>query len=134
MNNKICIFSFIFTFCLSFFLIAQDNPKLDVKDLTDKQLETLDKDVSLDDFQKLELYDIYMESNKKIKSAIDKGTDATELRFMIENNDREIDSKLKEILLPEQFEKYIKIKRERAINGEKDKTTKKKKKKNDYHN
>lgn len=134
MNSKIYIFSFIFTFCLSFYLIAQDNPKLDVKDLTDKQLETLDKDVSLDDFQKLELYDIYMESNKKIKSAIDKDTDATELRFMIENNDREIDSKLKEILLPEQFEKYIKIKRERAINGEKDKTTKKKKKKNDYHN
>lgn len=111
--------------------MAQETAKINVDELTDKQLAALDKDVSLDDFQKLELRDIYRESNEKIKTAMEKGTGATELRFLIENNNRETEAKLKEVLLPKQFEKYMELKRERAINGEKEEKRKKKKGKHD---
>lgn len=94
---------------------AQDNT-IKPEEITEKQINDLDKDVNLDDFQKLELHEFILEKITKVKNAIDTGISDTELRFLMENNNREIDFKLKEILSPEQFEKYLELKRERAIN------------------
>ena len=105
---------------------AQDNT-IKPEEITEKQINDLDKDVNLDDFQKLELHEFILEKITKVKNAIDTGISDTELRFLMENNNREIDFKLKEILSPEQFEKYLELKRERAINND---HKKKKRKKN----
>ena len=85
---------------------AQDNT-IKPEEITEKQINDLDKDVNLDDFQKLELHEFILEKITKVKNAIDTGISDTELRFLMENNNREIDFKLKEILSPEQFEKYL---------------------------
>ncbi len=125
------ILSFVIGLTFCFLMQAQDNSnKIDPEKLTDLQLESLDKDLNLDDFQKLELRDYILESTKKAKTAVESGTDQTELRLILENNSRELDAKLKEVLLPEQFEKYMSLKRERAINSDKTKSKKDKKKKN----
>ncbi len=104
---------------------AQDNT-IKPEEITEKQINDLDKDVYLDDFQKLELHEFILEKITKVKNAIDTGISDTELRFLMENNNREIDFKLKEILSPEQFEKYLELKRERAINNDHKKKKRKK--------
>jgi len=104
---------------------AQDNT-IKPEEITEKQINDLDKDVNLDDFQKLELHEFILEKITKVKNAIDTGISDTELRFLMENNNREIDFKLKEILSPEQFEKYLELKRERAINNDHKKKKRKK--------
>ncbi|MCT6870142.1 MAG: hypothetical protein M3Z80_09385 [Apibacter sp.] len=110
------IFLLIFLLQATFIVTyAQDNT-IKPEEITEKQINDLDKDVNLDDFQKLELHEFILEKITKVKNAIDTGISDTELRFLMENNNREIDFKLKEILSPEQFEKYLELKRERAIN------------------
>ena len=104
---------------------AQDNT-IKPEEITEKQINDLDKDVNLDDFQKLELHEFILEKITKVKNAIDTGISDTELRFLMENNNREIDFKLKEILSPEQFEKYLELKRKRAINNDHKKKKRKK--------
>jgi hypothetical protein len=117
---------FLLSSILTFPLYAQDGNNIDPDELTEKQLESLDRDVNLDDFQRVELRDFLLESTKKIKTALDNGMDSSDIRFLVENNNREFDAKLKEVLLPEQFEKYMTLKREQAIN--KDNRKKKKSK------
>lgn len=120
------IFLLIFLLQATFIVTyAQDNT-IKPEEITEKQINDLDKDVNLDDFQKLELHEFILEKITKVKNAIDTGISDTELRFLMENNNREIDFKLKEILSPEQFEKYLELKRERAINNDHKKKKRKK--------
>ncbi|WP_295812207.1 hypothetical protein [uncultured Apibacter sp.] len=120
------IFLLIFLLQATFIVTyAQDNT-IKPEEITEKQINDLDKDVYLDDFQKLELHEFILEKITKVKNAIDTGISDTELRFLMENNNREIDFKLKEILSPEQFEKYLELKRERAINNDHKKKKRKK--------
>lgn len=117
------IFLVVATFSISH---AQNINSFKPEEITEKQITTLDKDLILDDFQKLELKEFILEKTTYLKNAMDAGIDNQEIRFLIENNNREIDFKLKEVLLTEQFDKYLKLKRERAINPDQKKKKKRK--------
>lgn len=116
------IFLVVTTFSISY---AQNNNSFKPEEITEKQITTLDKDLILDDFQKLELKEFILEKTTYLKNVMDTGIDNQEIRFLIENNNREIDFKLKEVLSTEQFDKYLKLKRERAINPDQKKKKKK---------
>lgn len=115
------IFLVVTTYSISY---AQNNNSSKPEEITEKQITTLDKDLILDDFQKLELKEFILEKTTYLKNAMDTGIDNQEIRFLIENNNREIDFKLKEVLSTEQFDKYLKLKRERAINPDQKKKRK----------
>ena len=116
------IFLVVTTFSISY---AQYNNSFKPEEITEKQITTLDKDLILDDFQKLELKEFILEKTTYLKNVMDTGIDNQEIRFLIENNNREIDFKLKEVLSTEQFDKYLKLKRERAINPDQKKRKRK---------
>lgn len=115
------IFLVVTTFSISY---AQNNNSFKPEEITEKQITTLDKDLILDDFQKLELKEFILEKTTYLKNVMDTGIDNQEIRFLIENNNREIDFKLKEVLSSEQFDKYLKLKRENAINSDQKKKKK----------
>ncbi|MDR2121959.1 MAG: hypothetical protein LBP34_02435 [Flavobacteriaceae bacterium] len=121
MKTKKFFLSFLLSLLVICISYAQEKSTINPEEIVDEQLEALDKDIDLDDFQKFELRDFLLESTQKIKTALDNGMESSEIRFLIEDNNRELDAKLKEILLPEQFEKYMELKRERAVNKKKKK-------------
>lgn len=117
------IFLLFTSFSISY---AQNNNSFKPEEITEKKLNKFDEDLSLDDFQKFELQEFILDKTTQVKNAMDTGIDDGELRFLIENNTREIDFKLKEVLSTEQYNKYIQLKRDRAINQNQKKKRKKK--------
>jgi hypothetical protein len=117
------IFLLFTSFSISY---AQNNNSFKPEEITEKELNKFDEDLSLDDFQKFELQEFILDKTTQVKNAMDTGIDDGELRFLIENNTREIDFKLKEVLSTEQYNKYIQLKRDRAINQNQKKKRKKK--------
>lgn len=107
------IFLLLASFSISY---AQNNNSYKPEEITENQLNKLDEDLNLDDFQKFELHEFILEKTIKLKNAMDEGIDDGELRFLMENHNREIDFKLKEVLSTEQYNKYLQLKRDRAIN------------------
>lgn len=107
------IFLLLASFSISY---AQNNNSYKPEEITENKLNKLDEDLNLDDFQKFELHEFILEKTIKLKNAMDEGIDDGELRFLMENHNREIDFKLKEVLSTEQYNKYLQLKRDRAIN------------------
>ncbi|WP_128330615.1 hypothetical protein [Apibacter sp. HY039] len=112
--------SFLFIFILGANLLcAQQAPKINPSEVAENQINSLSKDIpDLDDFQKLELRDFIIENTNKVKGAMESNVDSDNLQLIILNTSRDFDNKLKEVLLPEQFEKYMELRRKQAAEGE----------------
>ena len=93
--------------------------KIDPEEIADKQLDALDKQVSLDDFQRVELRDILVRNIKQMKNLFESGQSQENMRFAQENSQRDFESQLKEILTPEQYSSYLKSRQEQAMNPDK---------------
>ncbi|MDR3273595.1 MAG: hypothetical protein LBT29_08960 [Flavobacteriaceae bacterium] len=124
-------------FCVVFFGFSapaqnSDGKKIDPEEIADKQIDALDKLISLDDFQKVELHDILVQSARQMKDLLDLGQSQEDIRFAFENSQRDFENRLKDILTAEQYDNYVKDKREKAMNPDnksrKDKKDKKDKK------
>jgi len=98
---------------------GNNSTKIDPEEVADKQLDALDKQVSLDDFQRVELRDILVRNAKQMKTLFESGQSPENMRFAFENSQRDFEIKLKEILTPEQYDSYLKSRQEKALNSDK---------------